>query len=126
MFLSNSCKAFLAYSSIHVESLLIHWLHMFDCNLACVHFVSSSTGGYAIALVELIKLAFSVLNRLLARKEKVCLFRIILNNYYATKMSTNFADYFLTAVQEAVGQGDIILIAVITGLHVFGQELAES
>ncbi|RMX38057.1 hypothetical protein pdam_00003086 [Pocillopora damicornis] len=32
---------------------------------------SSSTGGYAIALVELIKLAFSVLNRLLARKEKV-------------------------------------------------------
>ncbi|CAH3134960.1 unnamed protein product [Pocillopora meandrina] len=31
---------------------------------------SSSTGGYAIALVELIKLAFSVLNRLLARKEK--------------------------------------------------------
>lgn len=51
---------------------------MFDCNLACVHFVSSSTGGYAIALVELIKLAFSVLNRLLARKEKVCLFRIML------------------------------------------------
>ena len=42
-------------------------------------------------------------------------------------MSTNFADYFLTAVQEAVGQGDImILIAGITGLHVFGQELAES
>ena len=76
--LSNSCKAFLAYSSIHVESLLIHWLHMFDCNLACVYFVSSSTGGYAIALVELIKLAFSVLNRLLARKEKVCLFRIML------------------------------------------------
>ncbi|XP_068699835.1 nucleoporin NUP188-like isoform X3 [Montipora foliosa] len=29
---------------------------------------SSSTGGYALALVELIKLAFSVLNRLLARK----------------------------------------------------------
>ena len=93
---------------------------MFDCNLACVYFVSSSTGGYAIALVELIKLAFSVLNRLLARKEKVCLFRIML------KMSTNFADYFLTAVQEAVGQGDIIFIAVITGLHVFGQELAGS
>jgi len=31
---------------------------------------SSSTGGYALALVELIKLAFSVLNRLLARKGK--------------------------------------------------------
>lgn len=45
---------------------------------------------------------------------------------YATKMSTNFADYFLTAVQEAVGQGDMIFIAVITGLHVFGQELAGS
>ena len=41
-------------------------------------------------------------------------------------MSTNFADYFLTAVQEAVGQGDMILIAVNTGLHVFGQELAGS
>lgn len=78
MFLSNSCKTFLAYSSIHVGSLLIHWLHMFDCNLDCVYFVSSSTGGYAIALVELIKLAFSVLNRLLARKEKVWLFRIML------------------------------------------------
>ncbi|XP_022809524.1 nucleoporin NUP188 homolog isoform X2 [Stylophora pistillata] len=32
--------------------------------------VGSSTGGYALALVELIKLAFSVLNRLLARKGK--------------------------------------------------------
>lgn len=31
---------------------------------------SSATGGYALALVELIKLAFSVLNRLLARKGK--------------------------------------------------------
>ncbi|XP_067051394.1 nucleoporin NUP188-like isoform X1 [Acropora muricata] len=31
---------------------------------------SSSTGGYALTLVELIKLAFSVLNRLLARKEE--------------------------------------------------------
>ncbi|KAJ7394471.1 hypothetical protein OS493_000282 [Desmophyllum pertusum] len=31
---------------------------------------SSSTGGYALALVELLKLAFSVLNRLLARKGK--------------------------------------------------------
>ncbi|XP_078374534.1 nucleoporin NUP188-like isoform X2 [Oculina patagonica] len=31
---------------------------------------SSSMGGYALALVELIKLAFSVLNRLLARKGK--------------------------------------------------------
>ena len=41
-------------------------------------------------------------------------------------MSTSFADYFLKAVQEAVSQGDMILIAVITGLHVFGQELAGS
>ena len=34
-------------------------------------FISSATGGYALALMELIKLAFSVLNRLLARKGKV-------------------------------------------------------
>jgi len=32
--------------------------------------LGSSTGGYALTLVELIKLAFSVLNRLLARKEE--------------------------------------------------------
>jgi len=32
---------------------------------------SSATGGYALVLMELIKLAFSVLNRLLARKGKV-------------------------------------------------------
>ncbi len=78
------CSRKTAGNSIHMCILKnqltfeqISWYATGNCNTymyvncGIIDFISSSMGGYALALVELIKLAFSVLNRLLARKGKV-------------------------------------------------------